>query len=165
MTSASDYGWHPDRPCPEWCVTGAQHLDHALAKQVSDIWHEGPIVELPTQETDHNWHPIPAQARLVQREQVDERGHHRRPAEITVDETRVTPKQARQWAAHLESLASVAVVALESDPAGLLVDICPTCGGQVRERTTDLSDTSDRLRFKVTRTCEDCGRREEAATE
>lgn len=107
MSRREDHGWHDDRPCPDWCVTGEQHLGFQL-RSGNDFWHESKPVELTTTDVDHNWHPVPVRIKLLQREQVDERGHVRHPAEVDAGGYSLTPDQSRELAAALMRMAAEA---------------------------------------------------------
>lgn len=105
MTSSEDYGWYPDRPCPEWCVTGDQHLAFRMHAG-NDFWHQGRTTSIETAYLDHNWIPTSATLYLSQHEQVDERGHYRHPVVIGGNIGEFTADQAREIAAALLEHAS-----------------------------------------------------------
>jgi hypothetical protein len=97
--------WRDDQPCPQWCVTGAEHLARRLRHGMDDFWHEGLEVIAGTQDVDHNWHPIEMRLRLSQHEQVDERGHLRHPIQVDCQNYGLSPAQARELATVLLRLA------------------------------------------------------------
>lgn len=100
--------WHEDRRCPQWCVTGADHLTIQLKRGMDGYWHRGADIESPTADVDHNWHPIPVVLQFVQKEQVDERGHHRYPVEINLGDHTLSTDHARELAQRLLRLADEA---------------------------------------------------------
>lgn len=107
--------WHEDRRCPAWCTTGERHLTDRL-RGGADFWHRCATLLITTNETDHNWHPIRLAVGLLQREQVDERGHIRHPVEVLIEPGwSFTPEQARELAAALCRLADQA----ENEPHDL----------------------------------------------
>jgi hypothetical protein len=108
MTSREDHGWHDDRPCPPWCESEDHHLTERLGRRMDDFWHKGPVTEIVSEDTDHNWHPIHFEVRLCQHVQVDERGYYTHPLEVTVGGTGLSPANARKLAAVLEDLAVLA---------------------------------------------------------
>jgi GTP cyclohydrolase III len=109
MTTSQDHGWHDDRPCPPWCITGTEHLEFRLQHRMDDLWHKGAATKVLTQGVTYNLEPIEAEVYLQQHEQVDERGHFRHPIDISVDFGELfTPDEARELAAILLRLADEA---------------------------------------------------------
>ncbi len=94
-------------PCPPWCVTGSRHNAVRRGHGRGDFWHEGPETAVPTRDVGYNANPIELRVHLAQREQVDERGHHRHPISVVAQQS-MSPAQARELASVLLRLASEA---------------------------------------------------------
>lgn len=103
-----DFGWHDDRPCPEWCTSTDHHLQWRLEHRTDHFWHKGPVTRIPTEDEDHNCHRLIAELYLSQHVIVDERGFNTRPAEVSADGGTFTPDNARLLAATLIEVADQA---------------------------------------------------------
>jgi hypothetical protein len=104
-----DHGWHDDRPCPSWCVTGEQHLAQQF-RSGADFWHDSQMTNVQTADIDENYHLVEIGIGLSQREQVDERGHVRHPVQVVIQQTgwSLTANQAHEFATVLNRLADQA---------------------------------------------------------
>jgi hypothetical protein len=100
--------WGDDGPCPEWCVTGAQHLSFRLEKGMDDYWHEGERQRYPATGEDHHGNQIEITVSLTQHVQVDERGHFRHPVMVSFWGHELTTPQARHLSKALARLADEA---------------------------------------------------------
>ena len=108
MPTREDFGWHDDKPCPDWCTSPDHHLDERLTKRMDHFWHRGPKTRIYgtgfVREDPEYVEPC-----LSQHVIVDERGFNTRPIEIEMYPMEgFTVANARQLGALLFTLAAQA---------------------------------------------------------